>query len=259
MGSERSSWLDQDAVQSLATFFLTSTDPISFLLGLGVQIILWGQRISSSMQLKPQNIAQALHGIVERSVQCEKETMLFVTACTAKEVLNLDLSETEDLTTLRRFFSEVIQINTFPFQCSDELREYTRLRSDMFDHKSSLRLAFPAPINIWLFLHDIDALAVRLSTTKTPIHYDTARKLGDELCSTGSFFRLLTKDLWIESPEALNRITEGFNLYGQMVMVSQGLEMTVTVGRHSAFYDSISVLRDSLALQMEEYRVFAMN
>ncbi|KAE8423660.1 hypothetical protein BDV36DRAFT_306165 [Aspergillus pseudocaelatus] len=231
--------------QSLAKFLLTSSDPISFFLGLGVQIILSGQTISSSMYLKPQSIAQALHGIITSNVRSDEQTMLFVTACTAKEILYLDLPETEEIQILRRFFNEIIAIDTFPLRPTNELRDYTRFRSQMFDHYSSMRLAFSAPINIWLVLHDTEAL-VQVSPDKILSRNDAAIMLQDILVSIGSFLQLLMRDLWVESPEALEYVTEGFKLCGQMVMVCQGLEMAVNIGRRSAFYDSFSVLRESL-------------
>ncbi|KAB8256779.1 hypothetical protein BDV32DRAFT_140905 [Aspergillus pseudonomiae] len=238
-------------------FLLTSSDPVSFFLGLGVQIILCGQRISSSMHLKPDVIAHALHGIVTKNVRSDEQIMLFVAACTAKEGLYLDLRETEETTTLRRFFNEIIAINTFPLQSSNELRTYARLRLQMFDHSSSMRLVFPAPINIWLAFHDIEALAVEASKPEILTKDDAIRKLSENLASTASFLRSLTRELWVESPAALKCITEGFNLYGQIVMVSQGLEMAINIGRRSAFYDSLSILRESLKQQIEDMRIFA--
>ena len=257
MGLKNVSQLDQDIVQPLAKDLLTSFDPNSFFLGLGVQIILSGQRISSSMHLKPGSIAHVLHGIVTENVRSDEQTMLFVTACAAKEIVYLDLPETEVTTTLRQFFNEIIAINTFPLQPSDELREYARLRFQKFDHSSSMRLAFPAPINIWLVLHDIEALAVQASKPESLTKDDTVRTLSKNLASTAGFLRLLTRDLWVESPEALKWITEGFNLYGQMVMVSQGLEMAMNIGQHSAFYVSLSILRRSLKQQIEDMKCFA--
>ncbi|KAE8321281.1 hypothetical protein BDV39DRAFT_197714 [Aspergillus sergii] len=237
-------------------FLLDSSDPIAFFLGLGVQIILCGQRISSSMHLKPDVIAHALHGIVTKNVRSDEQILLFVTACTAKEGLCLDLRKTEETTTLRRFFDEIIAINTLLLQPSNELREYARLRFRMFNHRSSMRLAFPTPINIRLILHDIEALVVEASKPESLSEDDTVRKLSEKIASTASFLRLLTRDLWVESPEALKCITEKFNLYGQMVMVSQGLEMANDIGQLSAFYGSLSVFRESLKQQIEDMRIF---
>ncbi|KAE8159252.1 hypothetical protein BDV40DRAFT_314749 [Aspergillus tamarii] len=246
----------ESRVQSLAKFLLTSSDPISFFLGLGVQIILSGQTISSSMYLKPQSIAQALHGIITSNVRSDEQTMLFVTACTAKEILYLDLPETEEITILQQFFDEIIAINTFPLRPSDELRDYARFRTQMFDHGLSMRLAFSAPINIWLFLHDIEALVVQVSPGGILFQNDAALMLQDILVLTRSFLQLLMRDLWVESPEALEYIIEGFHLCGQIVMVSQGLEMAVNIGRRSAYYDSLSVLRQSLMWQIRRYENF---
>ncbi|KAE8407138.1 hypothetical protein BDV37DRAFT_291368 [Aspergillus pseudonomiae] len=243
-------------------FLLNSSDPIAFFLGLGVQIIFSGQRISSSMHLKPDVIAHALHGIVANNIRSDEQINLFVTACTAKEGLYLDIPETEEteeieaITTLRRFFDEIIAINTLPLQPSNELREYARLRFRMFNHRSSMRLVFPAPINILLVLHDIEALVVEASMPESLSKDDTVRKLSEKIASTAGFLRLLTRDLWVESPEALKCVTGKFNLYGQMVMVSQGLEMAINIGQLSAFDGSLSVFRESLKQQIEDMRVF---
>ncbi|GMG22197.1 unnamed protein product [Aspergillus oryzae] len=256
MGSKCVSQPDQNAVQSLTMFLLNSSNPIAFFLGLGVQIILCGQRISSSMHLKPDVIAHALHGIITKNVRSDEQILIFVTACMAKEGLCLDLRETEETTTLRRFFDEIIAINTLPLQPSNELREYARLRFQMFNHRSSMRLAFPALINIRLVLHDIEAWVAEASKPEGLSENDTVRKLSENIASTAGFLRLLTRDLWVESPEALRCITEKFNLYGQMVMVSQGLEMGNGIGQLSAFYDSLSVFRQSLKRQIEDMGIF---
>lgn len=208
------------------------------------------------MHLKPDVIAHALHGIITKNVRSDEQILIFVTACMAKEGLCLDLRETEETTTLRRFFDEIIAINTLPLQPSNELREYARLRFQMFNHRSSMRLAFPALINIRLVLHDIEAWVAEASKPEGLSENDTVRKLSENIASTAGFLRLLTRDLWVESPEALRCITEKFNLYGQMVMVSQGLEMGNGIGQLSAFYDSLSVFRQSLKRQIEDMGIF---
>ncbi|KAE8334494.1 hypothetical protein BDV24DRAFT_156822 [Aspergillus arachidicola] len=239
---------DKDTLQPLALFLLSSTEPVSFILGLGVTMVLSRQKLSSSPKHLAQPVyAQALHSIVTKNIQCDEQIIFFITACAAKEALYFKAAENKEMTILQRFFSKVILIDTFPIQSTSELCNYTSLRCQGVDHRLSMRRVFPASINIWLSLHDIEALATLASTIKAPIPHDIGRKLGDRFPLTVKHFGMLLKDLWVQSSPNQNDfiVDRVFVLYGQMAMALHGLEKAVYVQEPSLFYRSIGILRQS--------------
>lgn len=239
---------DKDTLQPLASFLLSSTEPVSFILGLGVTMVLSRQKLSSSPKHLTQPVyAQALHSIVTKNIQCDEQIIFFITACAAKEALYLEAAENKEMTILQRFFSKVILIDTFPIQSTSELYSYTSLRCRGVDHRLSMRHVFPASINIWLSLHDIEALTTLASTIEAPIPPDIGHTLASRFRLTIDYFNMLLQELWAESSPNQNDfiVDQVFVLYGQIAMVFHGLKKALYVHEPSLFYRSRGILRQS--------------
>ncbi|KAB8213055.1 hypothetical protein BDV33DRAFT_185542, partial [Aspergillus novoparasiticus] len=151
------------------------------------------------------------------------------------------------ITLLQTFFSKVILIDTFPIQSTSELCSYTSLRCRGIDHRSSMHCVFPVSINIWLSLHDIEALATLASTIEAPIPPDIGHTLANRFRLTIDHFNMLLQELWAESPPNQNDfiVDQVFVLYGQMAMVFHGLKKALYVQEPSIFYRSRGILRQS--------------
>ncbi|KAK6810703.1 hypothetical protein RU639_013514 [Aspergillus parasiticus] len=239
---------DKDTLQPLASFLLCSTEPVSFILGLGVTMVLSRQKLSSSPKHLAQPVyAQALHSIVTKNIQCDEQIIFFITACAAKEALYFKAAENKEMTILQRFFSKVILIDTFPLESTSELCRYASLRCQGVDHKLSMRRVFPASINIWLSLHDIEALATLALTIEAPIPPDIGHALGNRFPLTIDHFDMLLRDLRAESSPNQNGfiVDQVFMLYRQMAMVLHGLEKALSAREPSLFYQSTDILRQS--------------
>ncbi|KAF5857191.1 hypothetical protein ETB97_006183 [Aspergillus alliaceus] len=247
MGSKFFPRPDSNILQ-LPAIFLNSTDPFAFLLGLGLSLVLSGQKLSNFDYLGEPPQAQALHSLIRGNIRCDKKTKLLVTVCTAKEALRLEFPERDKITVIRRFFSQVIQIDTFPLPLCRELRKYAELRCRSINHDLSIREVFAKSINIWLFLYHIKALVIQVSEVEDPIPLDMAHVLSNALLSTADFLHILATDLWIEKPVdriAFTHIHQIFALHGLLGMVHQGLKLAVSSGQTSAFRQSMAVLDQS--------------
>ncbi|OOO08440.1 hypothetical protein OAory_01097360 [Aspergillus oryzae] len=211
-------------------------------------MVLSRQKLSSSRKHLAQPVyAQALHSLVTKNIQCDEQIILFITACAAKEALYLEAAENKEMTILQRFFSKVILIDTFPLQSISELWSYTSLRCRGVDHRLSMRHVFPALINIWLSLHDIEALATLALTMKAPILPDIGHALGKRFPLTINHFDMLLRDLWAQSSPNQNSfiVDQVFMLYRQIAMVLHGLEKALSAREPSLFYRSTDILRQS--------------
>ncbi|KAF7590266.1 hypothetical protein BBP40_003104 [Aspergillus hancockii] len=232
------------AKQAVA-ILLNSSEGVGFPLGIGLWLSLSAQRLHFT---KPSNqicCAKVVHSLTRATVTCDEGEADYVMRYMAKEFLQFVRLETSEITIIKYFFIVCLGANGFPSQPINELREYTRLRSQGILHDEALLRGFPVETSTWLFLRDIEVLLGFLARLEvTALDFGFQRTFED----FGKLFIGLAEMIYMSSSDKMEEwVGKLCSLSFRSSRVRQHLLLSIQdVVAHSALDDSILSLQSSL-------------